>query len=978
MFRRMIPLFLLCSVAAAMSCSPTDLSQRPKRPAHIDYTQSGIINGELDTTHQAVVAVLASTAACSGTIIEKNGGNLFVLTAGHCVTEMTPQWVVQGNDYNSGSAIVYNIADFEAHPSYTGGDYDFAMIRAVGAGSGTPVIPAMTPSQDNLASGTQVTHVGYGLTSYPNGDTSQRHYIDGPLAGLDSITIWYNQGSGGPCSGDSGGPQLSRGTTTVAGVTSYGDTQCASYGVSGRVSAVYNSFIRPYIDGTPITMTCDECFSAATSGQGACMDEVNACYNDSDCYNMLVCFSNCSSGDQACYQTCADQHPSGLEIYYTIYDCVCETGCVDECADDPMCQTTLKPLGDDCADGSECDSTLCVDGVCCESDCSGQCQACDVTGDLGHCNPVTGAPHGTRPACASDGSSCDGACNGVQTSACAYPGAGTQCRAASCAAGISTLSAECNGSGACPSPQTIDCAPFSCDGDHCGGGCSVDGDCPSGYFCAGGVCTLKLSDGELCAGANQCQAGHCTDTVCCDDACAGQCQACDVAGHLGQCTPVTGAPHGSRTACAGAGSACVGACDGTITTACAYPGAGTQCRAPSCSNGTAIQAAGCDGAGSCPSVQTVDCAPYQCEGDHCSGSCNADGDCPSNYYCGAGVCTQKQENGTNCSGGNQCLTARCIDGVCCDTGCVGQCEACNLVGHLGSCTPVSGAPQGARQACSADGSTCGGACDGVNGASCAYPGNETVCRAAACSAGVAVVEARCMGVGACPGEQTVNCAPYDCSGSQCAGGCVADFECGQGYFCSAGMCLQKFADGHACGEDGQCDSGFCTDSVCCQSACDGQCQACDLPDALGSCSTVSGAPHGGRSACGGVGTCKGSCDGANGAACAYPGVDTQCSAASCIGGTQTEAAYCDGEGACGQADQTSCGDYVCGQDTCLSTCQADVECAAGKVCKEGACLTDDGGQSSGGCSTTGASSGAGLMILGLLGLLLSDCRGRNR
>ncbi|HUT99812.1 MAG TPA: trypsin-like peptidase domain-containing protein [Myxococcota bacterium] len=978
MFRKMIPLFLMCSAAAVMSCSQTDLSQRPERPKHIDYTQSGIINGSLDTTHQAVVAVLASNAACSGTIIEKNGNNLFVLTAAHCVTGMTPQWIVQGNDYYSGSAIVYNVADYEAHPSYSGGDYDFGMIRAVGAGPGTPVIPALTSAQDNLATGTQIIHVGYGLTSYPNGDTTQRHYIDGTLDGVDSITIWYGESPGGPCSGDSGGPQLTRGTERVGGVTSYGDQNCAIYGVSGRVSAVYDSFIRPYIDGTPITMTCDECFSAVTGGQGACMTEVNACYNDSDCYAMLECFSNCSSSDQACYQACADQHPSGLQIYYAIYDCVCETGCVDECADDPLCQTTLKPLGESCGDGSECDSTFCTDGVCCESTCSGQCQACDVAGDLGYCNPVTGDPHGTRPACTGDGGACDGACDGTLTTACAYPGAGTQCRTASCAVGTATLPAECGGTGVCPAVQTIDCAPFSCDGYHCGGGCSVDNDCPAGYFCAGGVCILKLVDGEACSGSNQCQAGHCTDGVCCDDACAGQCQACDVAGHIGQCSPVTGVPRGTRPACTTDGSLCGGACDGTLTTACAYPGAGSQCRAPACSNGTATLAAGCDGTGSCPAEQNVSCAPYSCEGDHCSGSCTSDNDCPSGYYCAGGLCEQKLPNGTACAGGNQCLTARCIDGVCCNTGCVGQCQACDLAGHLGSCTPVIGAPHGARQACAADGSACAGACDGINGASCAYPGNYTVCRAASCSAGVAVVEARCMGVGACPQEQTVNCAPYDCSGVQCAGGCVADFECGEGYFCSAGMCLQTFAEGHACGGDEQCDSGFCTDGVCCLSACDGQCEACDIAGSLGSCGPVSGSPRGGRAVCLGVGSCKGSCDGTDSAACVYPGSETQCSAASCLSGMQTAAAFCDAAGACGQAGPTSCGDYTCGQDACLTTCQADVECAAGKICKEGACIEDGGSQSNGGCSTTGGASGSGLLILALLGLALVGSRGRER
>jgi hypothetical protein len=46
-----------------------------------------------------------------------------------------------------------------------------------------------------------------------------------------------------------------------------------------------------------------------------------------------------------------------------------------------------KPLGYGCAAGSECASSFCVDGVCCESACDGQCQTCHVTGALGQCSP---------------------------------------------------------------------------------------------------------------------------------------------------------------------------------------------------------------------------------------------------------------------------------------------------------------------------------------------------------------------------------------------------------------------------------------------------------------------------------------------------------------------------------------------------------------------------------------------------------------
>ena len=49
----------------------------------------------------------------------------------------------------------------------------------------------------------------------------------------------------------------------------------------------------------------------------------------------------------------------------------------------------------------------------------------DVSGNIGACTAVTGAPHGTRAPCAGQddaGSACEGSCNGASTSACTYPG----------------------------------------------------------------------------------------------------------------------------------------------------------------------------------------------------------------------------------------------------------------------------------------------------------------------------------------------------------------------------------------------------------------------------------------------------------------------------------------------------------------------------------------------------------------------------
>lgn len=47
---------------------------------------------------------------------------------------------------------------------------------------------------------------------------------------------------------------------------------------------------------------------------------------------------------------------------------------------------------------------------------------------------------------------------------------------------------------------------------------------------------VPQSGGASCAGANECQSGFCVDGVCCDTACEGQSQVCDLRGYVGTCT----------------------------------------------------------------------------------------------------------------------------------------------------------------------------------------------------------------------------------------------------------------------------------------------------------------------------------------------------------------------------------------------------------------------------------------------------------
>jgi hypothetical protein len=317
-----------------------------------------------------------------------------------------------------------------------------------------------------------------------------------------------------------------------------------------------------------------------------------------------------------------------------------------------------------------------------------------------------------------------------------------------------------------------------------------------------------------------------------------------------------------------------------------------------------------------------------------------------------------------------------VDGVCCSTACNGQCEACNFVGSVGLCTPVRGAPRGARFACATDGSNCGGTCNGTDPSECHYPGATVSCRSASCENGTAVIAASCDGSGACPSRQTENCGSFQCGPGACLGDCSNNAECKPGDFCSAGICKSQFAAGAVCGSSDQCASGHCVDGVCCNSACSGQCEACDLPSALGTCTPISGAPHGRRDGCVSDGSaCGGACDGLLPNACTYPGISTACRAGECVSGTSSGGAICDGTGHCPAGPTTSCGPYACGASTCLTTCTSDSECATGYSCVGESCAPSGQGKNWE-VSRSGCSTGSGAPWLFGVGLALIAFRRR--
>ncbi len=146
--------------------------------------------------------------------------------------------------------------------------------------------------------------------------------------------------------------------------------------------------------------------------------------------------------------------------------------------------------------------------------------------------------------------------------------------------------------------------------------------------------------------------------------------------------------------------------------------------------------------------------------------------------CTTGSCTPKQLDGWTCSDERQCQSGNCVHNHCCDGACDGTCEACDVASSLGTCSP----------------------------ATVGMPGTPT-------------------------------CEPYTCNGvlTTCPASCTSHVECAGGSYCSTDTCTPLRSIGQTCSSDLQCQSGKCINGFCCNSDCDGACQACNLAGTEGTC-----------------------------------------------------------------------------------------------------------------------------------------------
>jgi hypothetical protein len=323
--------------------------------------------------------------------------------------------------------------------------------------------------------------------------------------------------------------------------------------------------------------------------------------------------------------------------------------------------------------------------------------------------------------------------------------------------------------------------------------------------------------GTRCSADADCADQHCADGVCCDAECAGGCQAC--------VSSKTGQPNGTCAGvlagtdpddeCTKADTPCGlnGMCNGAGS--CLFAEPNTECADEKCAGGEYTAAAHCDGMGRCVSPEALACD--NCEGNACEDTCVASTDCLPGFYCADSACVAKKVKGAACEVADECTSAQCIDGVCCDALCGSECHSCLLKDTGtpdGTCSPVkvgtvdSSCAATAPERCGYDG-TCNATGDCRNWA------QGTPCSTKGCVDDSRVVSTACNGAALCAPVQTESCGLWGCYGGECETSCSSDASCSSSAYCDGSTCIAKKQTGANCSRPEECVSNRCPGGHCC-------------------------------------------------------------------------------------------------------------------------------------------------------------------
>jgi len=546
-------------------------------------------------------------------------------------------------------------------------------------------------------------------------------------------------------------------------------------GCTSETCGTLNKTCGSLSDGCFATLSCNtgtkngsetdvDCGGIAGTCGTTCVNS-KQCNIDSDCgsghcADGVCCNTACTGTCQACTMAKKGAGADGVcsSIALGLQDPNATLTCIGTNACDGA-NNCKKLNGQTCTTSSQCVNGSCADGVCCNTACNGTCLACTAalkgTGADGVCGNIpVNQPDTAATATCTGTSSCDGnaACKKNVGQACT---AGSQCVNGNCVDGVCCGSASC---GTCQSCNLT--TPGTCT-DIANGNADNNpvGQCVGSNMCDGtGLC--KKVNGQTCTGNVDCLMGNCIDGYCCNSTCAGTCKACNIAGSLGVCSNIVSGVDNNATLTCTAPSACDnGTCKKGNGPTCAVP---ADCLSGNCVDGVCCDTT-CTGtckacnvsgnAGTCSNVATGSTDPLTCTAPNA---------------CDNGAC--KKDDGATCVAPGDCIHNNCIDGVCCNTDCLGTCQSCNIAGSMGTCSDI---PKGMTDA------------------------NATT---------------TCTGTSVCDGS-------------------------GNG----SSHCKLKNGQGCTVPTAGDCLDGNCADGVCCNTSCGliAICMSCDQAGKVGTCSMVS-------------------------------------------------------------------------------------------------------------------------------------------
>jgi len=194
---------------------------------------------------------------------------------------------------------------------------------------------------------------------------------------------------------------------------------------------------------------------------------------------------------------------------------------------DPSVALPVGSNGDTCADNTACAAGFCVNGICCQSACTGECLACNVPGSLGTCVPAPDdfmVPDGDL-------------CNGDEKCVAGKVVPGTPL---SCTSTNPCDTESCDPKKGCVNNPATDGLPCPdgdlCNGDEtCSGGTCQPGNpltCDDGSPCTQDSCSpnngcvyAPVDDGAACGG------GKCGEATCQEGLCKPKGFTCDDQNH---------------------------------------------------------------------------------------------------------------------------------------------------------------------------------------------------------------------------------------------------------------------------------------------------------------------------------------------------------------------------------------------------------------------------------------------------------------